>query len=422
MTIHLVIGTQWGDEGKGKIVDYLAEKMDYVVRFQGGNNAGHTIKVKDDIYKLHLIPSGVIHGKTGVLGNGVVIDPEILINEIKELTNRGIQPNLIISDRAHVILPYHKMLDGAEEHYMGNQFIGTTKRGIGPCYSDKISRRGIRTCDLLNKTSLISKLDSILPQKQKLLNSYGIKEKLNKQTILTKYLRYGEKLKPYIKSTHIELNTAIIQKKHIILEGAQGTLLDIDFGTYPYTTSSHTIAGGASIGTGIPPHTIQSITGIVKAYTTRVGEGPLPTEQKGMTGKHLAEKGHEYGTTTSRPRRCGWLDLPVVKHSCTISGVTNLAVTKLDVLTGLKKIQICTHYTLQGKKIQSIPAEIQSVNRCKPVYTTLSGWEHLDSSAKKISDLPKEAQNYLSFIEQSLSIPITLVSIGPARNETIYCH
>jgi len=383
------------------------------------SNAGHTIKVGDEVYKLHLTPSGVIQGKTGIIANGVVLDPEILFNEINELTKRGIQPKLLISDRANIIMPYHKILDGAEEQYLGDKKIGTTKRGIGPCYSDKVARNGIRAIDLTQKEKLQRLLDRILPIKQKMIDIYDIKTKLDGKEILETYSAYGELLKEYITTTHIELNNAIQKKKNILLEGAQGTMLDVEFGTYPYTTSSHTIAGGSSIGAGIGPKTIDEIIGIVKAYTTRVGEGPLPTELLDKTGKHLQQVGHEFGTTTSRPRRCGWLDLVVLKHSCMISGITKLAITKLDVLNGLPEINVCTQYHLNGRKIDYFPASIEDVSACKPVYKTFKGWTTMNPASLKFSDLPKEAQTYLRFIEKETDVPITLISIGPGRDETI---
>jgi adenylosuccinate synthase len=419
MTVNLVIGTQWGDEGKGKVVDYYAKDADYVVRFQGGANAGHTIKVDDEIYKLHLTPSGVIQGKTAIIANGVVIDPELLLLEIEDLTKRGKKPKLLISDRANIIMPYHKILDGAEEQFLGDKKIGTTKRGIGPCYSDKIARHGIRAVDLLDKETLSKKLDTIVAIKQKILDAYKIEINLNKNEILETYLNYGKRLKDFITTTHIELNKAIKSGKNILLEGAQGTMLDVDYGTYPYTTSSHTIAGGSTIGTGIGPHCINDIIGIVKAYTTRVGEGPLPTELFDKTGEHLQQKGHEFGTTTNRPRRCGWLDLVVVKHSCIISGITKIAITKLDVLDGLKTIKICTKYNLNGKEIDYFPANINHVEKCKPVYKEFKGWDKINRNALTFSDLSKEAINYLKFIEKELETPIALISIGPGRNETI---
>jgi adenylosuccinate synthase len=419
MSVTLVIGTQWGDEGKGKVVDYYSKNADYVVRFQGGNNAGHTIKVGDEVYKLHVVPSGVIQGKTGIIGNGVVIDPEILLQEIDELIQRGKKPKLLISDRANIIMPYHKILDGAEEQFLGDKKIGTTKRGIGPCYSDKVARNGIRAIDLIDKDTLHRLLARILPLKQKMIDIYGIKNKLDEKEILETYNAFGKRLEQYITTTHIELNKAVRKKKNILLEGAQGTMLDVEFGTYPYTTSSHTIAGGSTIGAGIGPKTIDEIIGIVKAYTTRVGEGPLPTELLDKTGEHLQKIGHEFGTTTSRPRRCGWLDLVVVKHSCLISGVTSLAITKLDVLDGLSEIKVCTSYSLNGETIDFFPARIDDVTACKPIYKSFKGWTTMDSSSKKVSDLPKEAQTYLRFIENETDVPIGLVSIGPGRTETI---
>jgi adenylosuccinate synthase len=419
LAVTLIIGTQWGDEGKGKIVDYYAEKSDYVVRFQGGNNAGHTIKVRDKLYKLHLTPSGVIRGKIGIIGNGVVVDPQVLLQEMENLENNGIKPKILISDRANVIMPYHKLLDGAEEQYLGKKSIGTTKRGIGPCYSDKIARRGIRISDLLDKNTLEEKLKVLLPIKQKTLELYGIREKIELKEILESYSEYGKKLSPFVTDTSTKLQKAIKEGKEILLEGAQGSMLDIDFGTYPYVTSSNTIAGGACTGAGISPKQIDKIIGVVKAYTTRVGSGPMPTELKDEIGKHLQEKGGEFGTTTSRPRRCGWLDLVVLRHACNISGVTNLAITKLDVLDGLDTIKVCTHYVYNNEKIDYFPSNISILEKCKPVYKEFKGWESLDKNSRKFSDIPKEAQDYLNFIENSLNIPINIVSIGAEREETI---
>ena len=419
MTVNLVIGTQWGDEGKGKIVDYFSKDVEYVVRFQGGNNAGHTIKVEDQVYKLHITPSGVIQGKIGVIGNGCVIDPDVLIKEIGELTKRGIKPKLLISDRANIIMPYHKILDGAEEKFLGDKKIGTTKRGIGPCYSDKISRNGIRAVDIIDRKTLSKKLDTILSIKRRIFDAYEIDEKLDKKEILETYTGFGEQLRNFITATHVELNNAINSGKNILLEGAQGTMLDVEYGTYPYATSSHTIAGGASTGAGIGPKHIDDIIGIVKAYTTRVGEGPLPTELFDEVGKHLSEEGHEIGTTTSRPRRCGWLDLVVVKHSCMISGITKLAITKLDVLDGLKTVKICTEYQLNGKKIDFFPANIEQVTKCKPLYKEFKGWDKINTKSAKLAGLPENAQAYLKFIEEELKTPIAVVSIGPGRKETI---
>lgn len=419
MTVNIILGTQWGDEGKGKIVDYFSKDADYVVRFHGGNNAGHTIKVEDEIYKLHVTPSGVIQGKTGIIGNGVVLDPEILIGELDHLKKRGIKPNLLISDRTNIIMPYHKTLDGAEEKFLKDKKIGTTKRGIGPCYTDKIARKGIRAIDLTKKEFLNNKLESIIPLKQKLYELYGIDEKLDLDEILNKYLSYGSELKEFIKPVHIDLNKAIKNNKNILFEGAQGTMLDVDFGTYPYTTSSHTISGGTCIGSGVSPKVFNDIIGVVKAYTTRVGEGPMPSELFDETGKYLQKIGHEFGTTTSRPRRCGWLDLVVVKHSIILSGITKLAITKLDVLDGLEKIKVCTKYKLDNKEIDFFPANIEEVKNCIPVYEELLGWKKIKPDTKSFNDLPSNAQKYLKYIEEFLDTPINVVSIGPSRNETI---
>jgi len=383
------------------------------------SNAGHTIKVGDEVYKLHLTPSGVIQGKTGVIGNGVVIDPETLIKEMDELTKRGIKPKLLISDRANIIMPYHKILDGAEEKYLGVKKIGTTKRGIGPCYGDKIARKGIRAIDIIDKNTLSKKLDIMIPIKQRIFEAYKIDKKLDKKEILETYTGFGECLKDYIIPTHIEINKAIASGKNILFEGAQGTMLDVDHGTYPFTTSSHTIAGGSCIGIGMGPQRIDEIIGVVKAYTTRVGGGPLPTELTDKIGEHLQTKGGEFGTTTSRPRRCGWLDLVVVRHSCLISSINKLAITKLDVLDDLKTVKICTKYKLNNKEIDYFPASIEDVKKCKPVYKEFKGWDKISKKSNKLTDLPKEAQEYLKFIEKELKTPIAIVSIGPGRKETI---
>ena len=418
MSLTAVIGTQWGDEGKGKIVDYFSDKVEYVVRFQGGNNAGHTIKNKDEIYKLHIIPSGVIQGKVGVIGNGCVVDPAVFIGEIDELTSRGLQPKILLSNRAHIIMPYHKLLDGAAERLLKDNKIGTTKRGIGPCYSDKISRNGIRVADLVDKDRLVDRLEKIIPIKQRLFDAYGIKDSIDIDKIVKQYVEFGTKLKPYISDTQLVLQKAIREEKPILFEGAQGAMLDVDFGTYPFTTSSHVIIGGASIGAGIAPSQIRDVAGVMKAYTTRVGEGPFPTELFDETGDHLQEKGHEFGTTTSRPRRCGWLDLVVVNHACMLSGVTKIAITKLDVLNDMETLKICVGYQLDGKKIEYIPSCNDELTRCKPIYKEFNGWKTNLDNPSKVKDLPKEAQEYLSFIETYLSIPIQVVSTGPDRKET----
>ena len=418
MSLRVVVGTQWGDEGKGKIVDYFAKDADFVVRFQGGNNAGHTIKNKDEVYKLHIIPSGVIQGKIGVIGNGCVVDPSVLINEIDELISRGIQPDLLISDRVQLIMPYHRLLDGASEKLLKDEKIGTTKRGIGPCYSDKIARQGIRAIDILDRRRLEKRLDKIIPIKKKLFDAYGIKEELNKKELLKLYLELGSRLKPFIADTAVLLNEAISKDKKILFEGAQGAMLDVDFGTYPFTTSSHVIVGGSTIGTGVPPRYIRDVIGIVKAYTTRVGEGPLPTELFDETGEHIQKIGHEFGTTTSRPRRCGWLDLVVVKHACMLSGVSSIALTKLDVLNDLQTIKICIGYVLNGKTINAFPASVDQVKDCRPIYEEFDGWKTSIERPEHIDDLPVNAQKYIHFIESYLDVPVSIISFGPDRDET----
>ena len=417
MAATVVIGTQWGDEGKGKVVDYFAKDAEFVVRFQGGNNAGHTIVVGDEVYKLHIVPSGVIQGKKGVIANGCVVDPLVLTEELGMLEDRGVPLHLYISDRAHVIMPYHKLLDGAEERLRGSGKIGTTKRGIGPCYSDKIARRGIRIGDLLDEKRLRNRLQTIIPGKKALFDVYKIDEQLVEDELVREYLQVGAKIKPYVTDTAFLLHDAFKKNKKVLFEGAQGTMLDVDFGTYPFTTSSHVVSGGVCCGAGVGPNKLGSIIGIVKAYTTRVGEGPLPTELSDKTGKHLQEKGHEFGTTTSRPRRCGWLDLMVVNHSCMLSGITHLAITKLDVLNGLDKIKICTNYKLNGKKVHGFPSSIEDVYQVEPVYEEFDGWETIETPSS-LSDLPKQAQKYLSFIESYLGVPIKVVSTGPKRDET----
>lgn len=417
MSATVVIGTQWGDEGKGKIVDYFSKDAEFVVRFQGGNNAGHTIVVDEEVYKLHIVPSGLIQGKTGVIGNGCVVDPAVLADELSMLEKRGVPLNLYISDRAHVIMPYHKLLDGAEEQLRGDEKIGTTKRGIGPCYSDKIARLGIRMGDLLEEKRLRNRLQKIIPVKQTLFKVYQIDDVLNEDKLVEDLLTIGRKLKPFVKDTALLLHQAFQQDKKVLFEGAQGTMLDVDFGTYPFTTSSHVISGGVCSGAGVGPNKIGSVIGIVKAYTTRVGEGPMPTELTDETGKYLQEKGHEFGTTTSRPRRCGWLDLMVVKHACMLSGITHLAITKLDVLNGLDIVKICIGYEIDGKKIKGFPSAIEDVYQVTPIYKEFTGWDVIESPLS-LSSLPKQAQSYLAFIESYLDIPIHVVSTGPKRDET----
>lgn len=423
MTVCVVVGTQWGDEGKGKITDLLAENMDMVVRYQGGNNAGHTVVIKDKTFKLHLIPSGIFYPKVlCVIGNGVVIDPKVLLEEIETLRKEGLKvDNLRISSQAHVILPYHIKLDQAQEKKLEAGRIGTTCRGIGPCYVDKYNRRGIRICDLYNTEVLKDKLAWNIEEKSFLLEKfYGGKADLNLDALLNLCANYAAKLKDMV----IDDLSSLIAKnagknKHILMEGAQGTMLDVDHGTYPFVTSSNPIAGGACCGAGIGPNRIDQIIGVIKAYVTRVGSGPFPTEMLGKEGDDLREKGHEYGATTGRPRRCGWFDAVVAKHAAQVNGLTELAITKLDVLGGLKKIKICTAYEYEGKKIDYFPTDIFKLAKCKPVFEEMAGWEEDISKIKDYKKLPSNARLYLERLAQVSGVKISMVSIGAERGQII---
>ena len=408
-----IIGLQWGDEGKGKITDYFANFVDCVVRYQGGNNAGHTVVVNGKKYKFHLMPSGVLQGKKVVIAHGVVVNPEVLLNEIDLLEKNGFKVDLMLSDRAHVIMPYHILLDGAEEKFRGRK-IGTTKRGIGPCYADKIARHGIRVCELVDEDLFKEKIETIMPIKKRVLSAYEIK--LDKE-FFEEYAEYGRKLKKYVGDTIAFLNS-IIDEKKVLFEGAQGTLLDVDYGTYPYTTSSNPTIGGIFTGAGISPKKIEKVIGVAKAYTTRVGEGPMPTEEKGKIGDYLAEKGGEYGTTTGRKRRCGWIDLVALKYACKINGVDEIALTKLDVLDGLEEVKICIAYEYEGKSVQDFPSSIRFLENCKPIYETLPGWNG-SAGKKRYEDLPLNAKKYIEFIEDELDMPIKIISTGAGREETI---
>ncbi len=428
MSTTAIVGTQWGDEGKGKITDYFSEDADIIARFQGGNNAGHTIVVGDEVYKFHLLPSGIIRSeKTVVIGNGVVIDPEVLLSELESIEKRGFKVNnLLISDRANVIMSYHKLLDGLQEQSLkeGHK-IGTTKRGIGPTYCDKIGRYGVRMHDIINEEDLLERLDILVPLRQKMMEAYGSEEKISKEELARKYLEYGRRLSKYVTDTSVFINKAMDEGKKVLLEGAQGTMLDVDFGTYPFTTSSHTLAGGACIGLGIGPRRIDRIVGVVKAYTTRVGEGPLPTELRDEIGTHLMEKGGEYGTTTGRARRCGWLDLVVVKHAVRLNSLDAVVITKIDVLGGLKTLKVCRAYELGGKETTDFPSSLKVLARCKPVYDELSAWDDfskeqgLEMAEKGFDALPSEMKDYVAYIQKNLGVPIDIVSLGPGRAETV---
>lgn len=418
----VIVGTQWGDEGKGKIVDLLSEFSDIVVRFQGGNNAGHTIVVNGEQFISHLVPSGILQKKTCLLGNGMVVDPEVLVQELDNLKERGIDVSsdtLKISEKAHIIMPYHKQIDRAREKKKGDKKIGTTGRGIGPCYEDKACRRGIRFVDLIDFEGVTGKIKNILEEKNFYLKHYLSSEPVDLESIIAPYKKYAERLAPHVVNISIVMSQAIKANKQILFEGAQGTHLDIDHGTYPYVTSSNTISGNACCGSGIGPKEITGVVGIVKAYTTRVGEGPFPTELFDEIGDAMQVRGAEFGATTGRKRRCGWLDSVLLRNSVRLNGLTGLAITKLDVLEELKTLNICTAYEYNGEIIHDFPASIKILRACKPVWETLPGWSEDISGVRKIDDLPQNAKNYLKRIEELTETPIHIVSVGPGRNETI---
>lgn len=423
MSAFIVLGAQWGDEGKGKMTDYLAEGADVVVRFQGGNNAGHTVVVGDKEYKLHLIPSGILYGnKLNVIGNGVVVDPEALFKEIDYLQELGeeITPSrLLISDRAQVIMPYHRILDRLKEEARGKNDIGTTKKGIGPCYTDKVERCGIRICDLIKPEVLKEKLTAYLPDKNDLIVKIYGEEPLDLEEIYNTYKTYGERIKPYVADTSVKVFESIKANKNVLFEGAQGTLLDIDYGSYPYVTSSNTTAGGVCNGIGIGPTMIDSVVGIVKGYTTRVGKGPFPTELNDEVGDWIREKGFEYGVTTGRSRRCGWLDLVILKSAARVSGLTSFGVTKIDTLAGLEKIKVCVGYKLNGEIIDYFPASLEDLAKCEPVYEEFDGWDESIKDVRTYEDLPENAKIYLRKIEEFTGVKIAIVSVGPKRDQTM---
>ncbi|MCD6171594.1 MAG: adenylosuccinate synthase [Thermoplasmata archaeon] len=415
MATIAIVGLQWGDEGKGKVTDYFSEHVDCVVRYQGGNNAGHTVVIGDKKYKFHLIPSGAIRGKKVVIGNGVVVNPKILLEEIDMLKSNGIDVDLMISDRAHVIMPYHIKMDGIEEERLGKKKIGTTKRGIGPCYSDKIARMGVRIGDIIDEKKLKKRLDNLFQIKKPIFETYGIK--INKDEIIKEYILYGKKISPYVGDTIYYLNS-IIDEKNVLFEGAQGFLLDIDYGTYPYVTSSNPVVGGISTGAGISPKKIDKIVGVLKAYSTRVGMGAMPTEDKGKIGEYLAKKGNEFGTTTGRRRRCGWLDMVAAKYAAMVNGIDKIAITKLDVLDGLEKVKVCTGYEYDGKFYDRFPSSPDILERVKPIYEEFDGWDGV-AGKKKYEDLPIKARNYIDFISEKLNAGIAMVSTGAKREDTI---
>ena len=424
MSTVVLIGSQWGDEGKGKVTDFLAEQADVVVRYQGGTNAGHTLTVGDQVFKLHLIPSGILYpGKTCVIGNGVVLDAAALVKEMTGLQERNIDlSQLRISDRAHLVMPYHKKLDELEELQRGQSKIGTTLRGIGPAYMDKVHRTGMRIADLMDEVELREKLSIILEGKNILLSRVYDEQPFDVDTMFAEYREYAEILRPYVIDTSVLLEEKIKQGAKVLFEGAQGTMLDLDHGTYPYVTSSSPAAGGACIGAGVGPTKINHVMGVAKAYTTRVGDGPFPSELHNEVGDRIREVGREYGTTTGRPRRIGWLDVVVLRHACRINGLDYIALTLLDVLTGHDTIKICTGYRYRGETVTHVPASLRALEDCEPVFEELPGWQEDLAAIDRFEDFPETAKNYVRRISELTGVPIALVSVGPKRNQTKILH
>ncbi len=422
MPVTVVIGSQWGDEGKGKIVDLISEGVDIVARYQGGANAGHTIMWADKSFVLHLVPSGIFHeGVSCVIGNGVVIDPGALMDEIRMIRNLGyeVDGRLLISHNAHLIMPYHKKVEEARERARDAGAIGTTGRGIGPAYMDKFARTGIRVVDLLDRDVLRKKLKIAIEEKNAILRGIYGADELNVEAIIEEYVEFDQLIDPYVTDTSQYLGQALRDGKHVLAEGAQGSLLDVDFGTYPFVTSSHPTVGGCCTGLGVPPTEIKRVIGIVKAYSTRVGNGPFPTELTDESGERLRSVGNEFGATTGRPRRCGWIDLVALRYSAMINGFTDLAITKLDVLSGIPQIRACTAYKIDGKVTQRFPSEVQTLEKAVPVYESLAGWESDITGAEGFDGLPPEARRYLEFVSDFLGVRISTISTGPRRDQTI---
>ncbi|MDL4840952.1 adenylosuccinate synthase [Aquibacillus rhizosphaerae] len=420
MSSVVVVGTQWGDEGKGKITDFLSQNAEVVARYQGGNNAGHTIKFDGITYKLHLIPSGIFfNDKTCVLGNGMVIDPKALVEELKYLHDKGVSTdNLRISNRAHVILPYHLKLDELQEEEKGVNKIGTTKKGIGPAYMDKAARVGIRIADLMDKQAFQEKLEQNLREKNRLFEKVYETDLIKVEDILEEYYQYGQEIAHYVCDTSVVLNDALDEGRRVLFEGAQGVMLDIDQGTYPFVTSSNPIAGGVTIGSGVGPSKIDHVVGVSKAYTTRVGDGPFPTELQNEIGDKIREVGNEYGTTTGRPRRVGWFDSVVVRHARRVSGITDLSLNSIDVLTGIETLKICTAYRYKGEIINEFPASLTMLAECEPVYEEMPGWTEDLTGVSNLHELPENARHYLERISQLTQIPLSIFSVGPDRKQT----
>ena len=421
MSSIVIMGSQWGDEGKGKMTDWLAQKADMIVRYQGGNNAGHTIAFNGKTYKLQLIPSGIFEPqKINVIGNGVVVNPKALLGELQMLKDAGVTPsNLKISSRAHLILPYHIQLDIAQEKQRGDRKVGTTHNGIGPAYMDKAARIGIRMCDLLEKDTFAAKLKENLAQKNALFKKIYDEEPFDFDSLFNEYYEYGQQLKAYVTDTSVLVNEAISAGKNVLFEGAQGIMLDLDHGTYPYVTSSNPVVGGALAGAGVGPQSLTKMVGVCKAYSTRVGEGPFPTELTNETGDWIREKAHEYGTVTGRPRRIGWFDAVAMRHAKRVSGMNCLSLNLLDIFTGLKKVKICTAYMLDGKQIDYYPASLKELERCEPVYEKFDGWTEDISTVTEYDQLPANAKKYLKRIEELTGLQLMTISVGPSREQTI---
>lgn len=421
MSTIAVVGTQWGDEGKGKAIDYLATRADMVVRAQGGANAGHSVVIGGKKYALHLIPSGILNpNAVNVIGNGVVFDPEGFFEELAGLEKDGIDTkNIYISDRVHIVFPYHKVLDGLTEKAKGSGKVGTTNKGIGPCYMDKMARVGIRGCDMLDEELFRAKLSAQIDSKNEMfVKLYGA-EPLDKEEMLEKFCEYARRLRPCITDTSVMIHQAMKEGKKVLFEGAQGAMLDIDLGTYPYVTSSHPVSGGFTVGAGVSPRVIDEIIGIVKAYTTRVGAGPFVSEEDNEIGDRIREIGHEYGVTTGRPRRCGWLDLVVIKYAARINGLTGISLMLLDVLDQFETVNVCVGYDYHGEILTDFPASLDVIGECKPVYKELKGWNTPITECRKYEDLPEEAKGYISFIEEFTGVPVKIVSVGPDREQTM---
>lgn len=417
----IVIGAQWGDEGKGKITDLLSASADVVVRYQGGVNAGHTIVVQDQTFKLHLIPSGILYPDTDcIIGCGTVIDPQVLITELDRLEQLNISTrNLLISENAHVTMPYHRLIDQASEERRGNYKIGTTKRGIGPTYADKSERTGIRVLDLMDSQGLRQQLLWTIAYKNVILEKLYNLPPLDPEQVIDQYLVYAERLRPHVVDTSLKIYDAILKRRNILFEGAQGTLLDLDHGTYPYVTSSNPVAGGACVGAGVGPTMIDRVIGVAKAYTTRVGEGPFPTELNGELGTQLCDRGAEFGTTTGRQRRCGWFDAVIGRYAVRINGMDCLAITKLDVLDELAEINVCVAYEIDGQRCEDFPSNARRFAHCRPIYKTLPGWQQSTVHCRSLEDLPREALDYLKFLAELMKVPIAIVSVGANRDQTI---